>query len=41
MHLNVDEKNKPRVSRCLAIFENYCPVTQSVRNGIAATVNVK
>jgi uncharacterized OsmC-like protein len=41
MHLNVDEKDKPRVSRCLDIFENYCTVTQSVRNGIAVTVNIK
>jgi uncharacterized OsmC-like protein len=41
MHLTVDEKDKPRVSRCLDIFENYCTVTQSVRNGIAVTVNIK
>ena len=41
MHLNVDEKDKPRLSRCLDIFENYCTVTQSVRNGIAVTVNIK
>jgi len=41
MHLNVDEKDKPRVARCLDVFENYCTVTQSVRNGIAVTVNIK
>jgi uncharacterized OsmC-like protein len=41
MHLTVDEKDKPRLSRCLDIFENYCTVTQSVRNGIAVTVNIK
>lgn len=41
LHLVVDEKDKPRVSRCLAVFENYCTVTQSVRNGIAVSVNIK
>jgi uncharacterized OsmC-like protein len=41
MHLVVDEKDKPRVSRCLAVFENYCTVTQSVRKGIAVSVNIK
>jgi uncharacterized OsmC-like protein len=41
MHLSVDEKDKSGVSRCLDVFENYCTVTQSVRNGIAVTVNIK
>lgn len=41
MNLDVDEKNKTRVSRCLDIFENYCTVTQSVRKGIAVTVDVR
>ncbi len=41
MHLNVDEKDRSRVARCLDVFENYCTVTQSVRNGIAVTVNIK
>ena len=41
VHLNVDEKDKARVSRCLEIFENYCTVTQSVRRGIDVTVNIK
>jgi uncharacterized OsmC-like protein len=41
IHLVVDEKDKARVPRCLEIFENYCTVTQSVRKGIAVTVNVR
>jgi uncharacterized OsmC-like protein len=41
VHLDVDEKDKARVPRCLEIFENYCPVTQSVRRGIDVTVNIK
>ncbi|MCW4047174.1 MAG: OsmC family protein [Candidatus Bathyarchaeota archaeon] len=41
MHLDVDEKDRNRVARCISIFENYCTVTQSVRKGIEVTVNVK
>jgi len=41
MHLDVDEQDRTRVTRCLDIFENYCTVTQSVRKGIEVTVNVK
>jgi uncharacterized OsmC-like protein len=41
MHLDVDEKDRNRVARCVSIFENYCTVTQSVRKGIEVTVNVK
>jgi uncharacterized OsmC-like protein len=41
MHLDVDEQDRTRVTRCLDIFENYCTVTQSVRQGIEVTVNVK
>jgi len=40
LHLDVDEKDKARVHRCLEIFENYCTVTQSVRKGIEVKVNV-
>jgi uncharacterized OsmC-like protein len=39
--LQVAEEDKTRVERCLRIFENYCTVTQSVRKGIAVTVNVQ
>jgi hypothetical protein len=34
VHLDVDEQDRTRVTRCLDIFENYCTVTQSVRKGI-------
>jgi uncharacterized OsmC-like protein len=41
IHLDVDEHDRTRVTRCIDIFENYCTVTQSVRKGIEVTVNVK
>jgi uncharacterized OsmC-like protein len=40
IHLDVDEKDKPRLGRCLEIFENYCTVTSSVRKGIQVKVNI-
>jgi organic hydroperoxide reductase OsmC/OhrA len=39
IHIEVNEEDKPRVPRCLSIFENYCTVTQSVRKGIDVKVN--
>ena len=41
LHLEVSEADTARVSRCLNIFENYCTVTQSVRQGIDVTVNIQ
>ena len=41
VRLDVDEKDKDRVPRCLDIFEKYCTVTQSVIKGIKVTVNVQ
>ena len=41
VRLNVDEKDKDRVPRCLDIFEKYCMVTQSVMKGIKVIVNVQ
>ena len=41
VRLDVDEKDKDRVPRCLDIFEKYCTVTQSVMKGIKVTVNVQ
>jgi uncharacterized OsmC-like protein len=41
MHLEVDEKDRDRVGRCLDIFEDYCTVTQSVRKGIEVNVHIK
>ena len=38
--LKVDEENKPRVQRCLTIFEDYCTVTQSIRKGIEVNVHI-
>ncbi len=39
INLCVAGEDEKRVARCLKIFEDYCTVTQSVRNGI--NVNVK
>jgi uncharacterized OsmC-like protein len=41
LHLEVDEKDKDKVGRCLDIFEDYCTVTQSVRKGIEVNINIK
>ena len=40
IHLDVKEEDKPRLPRCLQIFENYCTVTQSVTNGIKINVKI-
>ncbi|MCW4005315.1 MAG: OsmC family protein [Candidatus Bathyarchaeota archaeon] len=41
LHVEVAEEDKPRLPRCLEIFENYCTVTQSVRQGIDVSVDIK
>ena len=41
IQLEVNEEDKHRVPRCLKLFEDYCTVTQSIRNGIEVNVNVK
>ena len=38
--LEVYDEYKTRLNRCLAIFEDYCTVTQSIRNGIQVDVKV-
>ena len=38
--LEVNEEDKTRLNRCLTIFEDYCTVTQSIRNGIQVNVKV-
>lgn len=38
---DVKAHEKPRMKRCLEIFENYCVVTGSVRKGIQVNVEVK
>ena len=37
----VSEDDRPRLSRCLEIFEDFCVVTQSVRQGLPVAVEVK
>jgi len=41
IRLDVDEKDRARMSRCIEIFENYCTTTQSVRRGIDIKVKVE
>ncbi len=38
--LEINEEHKTRLNRCLKIFEDYCTVTQSIRNGIQVNVKV-
>ncbi len=40
IQLQVPDEDKMKVPRCLTIFENYCTVTQSVRQGIDVKVNI-
>ncbi|MFP4051322.1 MAG: OsmC family protein [Thermoplasmata archaeon] len=37
----VDEEDKEKLKKCIDIFENYCVVTQSIRNGIDVNVDVE
>ena len=37
----VDEADRPRMKRCLELFEDFCVVTQSVRSGIEVNVAVE
>jgi uncharacterized OsmC-like protein len=37
----VAEEDRPRMKRCLDIFEDYCIVTQSVRSGLNVDVAVE
>ena len=39
--LKVNEEDKRRLPRCLNLFEDYCTVTQSIRNGIPVNINIK
>jgi len=41
IQLEVNEEDKVRVPRCLKLFEDYCTVTQSIRNGVEVNVNMK
>lgn len=37
----IDEEDREKLMQCVDIFENYCVVTESVRNGIDVDVNVE
>jgi organic hydroperoxide reductase OsmC/OhrA len=37
---SVSPEDLPRVGRCLALFEDFCVVTQSVRGGVDVDVDV-
>jgi uncharacterized OsmC-like protein len=38
---NIVEPDEKKLARCLELFEDFCVVTQSVRNGIDVSVSVK
>ena len=40
INLEINEEDKTRLQRCLTIFEDYCTVTQSIRQGIQVDVKV-
>ncbi|RMD96015.1 MAG: OsmC family peroxiredoxin [Calditrichaeota bacterium] len=41
IRLDLDRSLQSRISRCLAIFEDYCVVTANVRKGIEVNITVK
>jgi uncharacterized OsmC-like protein len=41
IHPEVAAADLDRINRCLALFEDYCVVTQSVRDGLEVAVEVK
>ena len=40
IHIQTTEKDPKRFQRCVDIFENYCIVTSSVRQGIPVNVDI-
>jgi organic hydroperoxide reductase OsmC/OhrA len=40
IHVALPEEDRERAARCMAIFEDYCIVTQSVRQGLDVEVTV-
>ncbi len=40
IHIQMAEDDAPRFQRCVDIFENYCIVTASVRQGIPVNVEI-
>jgi organic hydroperoxide reductase OsmC/OhrA len=41
LHPVIREEDVPRSKRCLELFEDFCVVTESVRNGIDVNVDVE
>ncbi|MFW6375740.1 MAG: OsmC family protein [Thermoplasmatota archaeon] len=41
IHPGIDEEDKEKLKKCVDIFEDYCVVTQSIRNGIDVNVDVE
>jgi uncharacterized OsmC-like protein len=41
LHPDVAEEDVPRMQRCLDVFEDFCIVTQSVRDGLNVQVAVE
>lgn len=39
--VDVAPEDRPRMGRCMGLFEDFCVVTQSVRGGIPVDVSVK
>ena len=37
----VAEQDRPRLARCLELFEDYCVVTESVRDSIGVAVEIE
>ncbi|MFW9934605.1 MAG: OsmC family protein [Candidatus Thorarchaeota archaeon] len=40
IHITVDEEEAKRFQRCVEIFEKYCIVTSSIRQGIPVNVEI-
>ena len=41
LHPDVSDEDRERMTRCLALFEDFCIVTESVRHGIEVDVKVE
>lgn len=41
LHPDVAAEDHPRMQRCLELFEDFCVVTESVRQGVPVTVQVE
>lgn len=39
--LDVDDQDRPRLEKCLKLFEDFCVVTASVRQGVPISVRVE